>query len=61
MKKTVTGVIGSGAISGIYLKNMISRFANLEVKGIASATYENAKKKAEMNGTMMRSIALLKN
>lgn len=46
----MTGVIGSGAISGIYLKNMISRFANLEVKGIASATYENAKKKADEFG-----------
>ena len=50
MKKTVTGVIGSGAVSGIYLQNMISRFANLEVKGIASASYENAKKKADEFG-----------
>ena len=35
--KTAVGVIGSGAISGIYLTNMTKRFANLEVKGIASA------------------------
>lgn len=46
MKKTVVGVIGSGAISGIYLKNMITRFKNLEVKAIASAHYESAEKKA---------------
>ncbi|MCR4952363.1 MAG: Gfo/Idh/MocA family oxidoreductase [Solobacterium sp.] len=50
MKKTIVGVIGSGAISGIYLTNMTSRFANLTVKGIASRNFENAKKKAEEFG-----------
>ena len=50
MKKTVTGVIGSGAISGIYLTNMIRRFANLEVKSIASMDMEGAKRKAEEFG-----------
>ena len=46
----VTGVIGAGAISGIYLKNMIRRFPDLEVKSIASAHMENARKKAEEFG-----------
>lgn len=50
MKKTIVGVIGSGAISGIYLTNMIQRFHNLQVKGIASAHYENAKRKADEFG-----------
>ncbi len=47
MKKTIVGVIGSGAISGIYLQNMTKRFKNLQVKGIASLDYANAKKKAD--------------
>ena len=50
MTKTIVGVIGSGAISGIYLTNMIQRFHNLQVKGIASAHYENAKRKADEFG-----------
>ena len=50
MKKTVTGIIGTGAISGIYLTNMISRFANLEVKGLTSMDYDNVLKKAEEFG-----------
>lgn len=42
-----TGVIGSGAISDIYLTNMINRFENLDVVAIASKHTENAQKKAE--------------
>lgn len=46
----VVGVIGSGAISDIYLKNMIERFDNLTVKAVASKHLENASKKAEQYG-----------
>lgn len=45
-----TGVIGCGAISDIYLKNMIYRFDNLEVKACAANHLENAVKKAEQYG-----------
>lgn len=41
----VVGVIGSGAISDIYLKNMIGQFDNLTVKAVASKRLENASKK----------------
>lgn len=41
------GVIGSGAISDIYLSNMIEKFDNLEVICIASKHPEHAKAKAE--------------
>ncbi len=41
------GVIGCGAISDIYLKNMIGEFDNLEVVACAAAHVENAVKKAE--------------
>ena len=44
------GVVGSGLISGIYLKNMIGRFDVLEVAGLCSAHYENAKRRAEEYG-----------
>ena len=44
------GVVGSGLISGIYLKNMTGRFDILEVAGLASAHYENAKKRADEYG-----------
>lgn len=47
MRKLKVGVIGSGAISDIYLKNMTERFPNLEVLSVASAHLENARKKAE--------------
>ncbi len=40
------GVVGSGAISGIYLTNMIRRFPNLRVKCVASAHLAHAQKKA---------------
>lgn len=46
----IVGVIGSGAISDIYLKNMIDNFDNLTVKAVASKHLENAKKKAEQYG-----------
>ena len=44
------GVIGSGVISEIYLKNMTTRFPNLRVKAVASQHIENAKKRAEQFG-----------
>ena len=44
------GVIGAGAISDIYLTNMITRFENLEVVAIAAKHLENARKKAEKYG-----------
>ena len=50
MRKIRTGVIGSGAISDIYLQNMTNRFPNLEVVAVASAHPENAQKKAEKFG-----------
>ena len=37
-----TGVIGCGAISDIYLKNMINEFDNLEVAACAARHLENA-------------------
>lgn len=44
------GVIGAGAISDIYLKNMINEFDQLEVVAIAAKHLENAKKKAKEYG-----------
>ena len=44
------GVVGSGLISGIYLKNMIERFDVLEVAGLCSGHYENAKRRADEFG-----------
>ena len=44
------GVIGAGAISDIYLTNMIERFDNLEVIGVAARRLANAEKKAENYG-----------
>ncbi len=55
-------MIGSGAISDIYLTNMIHRFDNLEVLAVASRTPENARKKAELYGTASCTVEeLLKN
>ena len=42
-----TGVIGAGAISDIYLSNMIEKFDNLDVVGVAAKHFENAQKKAQ--------------
>ena len=44
------GVVGSGLISGIYLKNMIERFDILEVAGLCSSHYENALRRAQEFG-----------
>lgn len=41
------GVIGAGAISGIYLENMVNKFENIEVAAIANRSMEKARKKAE--------------
>ncbi len=45
--KLRVGVIGCGAISDIYLKNMINMFDNLEVAACAAAHVENAVQKAK--------------
>ncbi len=50
------GVIGSGAISGIYLENMIHKFANLEVVAIADRSGIGSKKKAAEFGIEALSI-----
>lgn len=39
------GVIGAGAISGIYLENMVNKFENIEVAAIANRSMEKARKK----------------
>lgn len=44
------GVIGAGAISEIYLKNMTSRFSNLKVLGVAAKHLESAQRRAEQFG-----------
>lgn len=44
------GVIGAGAISDIYLKNMIERFDNLEVMAISSKHMIHAQEKAKKYG-----------
>lgn len=54
MKKV--GVIGSGAISDIFLKNMINTFDNLEVVACSSKGMESAKKKAEEYGIKAISV-----
>ncbi len=41
------GIIGSGAISSIYLENMITKFENIDVIAIASKNIENAIEKAK--------------
>lgn len=50
VKAMRVGVVGSGLISSIYLKNMIERFDILEVAGLCSGHYENAKKRADEFG-----------
>ena len=44
------GVIGAGAISDIYLKNMTQRFDNLEVVCVAANHLEHAQTKAQSYG-----------
>lgn len=48
----VVGVNGAGAISDIYLQNMIHRFPTLKVKAVCSRKFEKAQKKAEEYGIM---------
>ena len=49
-RKMRVGVIGAGAISDIYLQNMIHRFDQLEVVSVAAKHRENARKKAAQYG-----------
>lgn len=44
------GVIGSGSISGIYLKNMTQNHPNLHVSAVASRNPEHARKRAQEYG-----------
>jgi predicted dehydrogenase len=46
IRPMITGVIGAGKISDVYLRNMIGRYDELKVKCIASLHIENARKKA---------------
>jgi len=50
MEKTKVGVVGCGAISGIYLKNMTGVFDNLEVKAVCDLDSERAEKAAKEYG-----------
>ena len=50
------GVIGSGAISDIYLKNMIEKFDNLEVVSVSSKHLEHAQEKADKFGIKACSV-----
>lgn len=49
-KKMRVGVVGCGAISDIYLTNMIQNFDNLEVVACCASHLEHAEKKAEQYG-----------
>lgn len=53
-KKVRTAVIGSGRISGEYLRNMLHTFSNLDVVACSSANMENARKKAAEFGIEAR-------
>ena len=50
MKPVKTAVIGCGAISDIYLQNMINRFDTLEVVACSARHRESAEKKAAQYG-----------
>jgi len=51
MRKAIAGVIGTGQISGIYLKNLTQTFdAAIEVKAVADQMPELAAKRAEQFG-----------
>lgn len=54
MNKMRVGVVGCGAISGIYLTNMINKYDNLEVVACCAAHFENAQKKAAEFGIQAR-------
>lgn len=47
IQKINIGIIGSGAISEIYLDNLTSRFSNVQVSAISSRGMASAQKKAE--------------
>lgn len=49
-EKFCVGVVGSGVISEIYLKNMTTRFPNLWVKAVASKHREHAQARAQQFG-----------
>lgn len=50
MKPVKTAVIGCGAISDIYLQNMIGKYAAIEVVACCASRRENAEKKAAQYG-----------
>ena len=50
MKPVKTAVIGCGAISDIYLSNMINKYATLDVLACCASHRENAEKKAAQYG-----------
>ncbi|MBQ6927737.1 MAG: Gfo/Idh/MocA family oxidoreductase [Oscillospiraceae bacterium] len=50
MKPVKTAVIGCGAISDIYLSNMIHKYATLDVVACCASHRENAEKKAAQYG-----------
>lgn len=61
-RKMYVGVIGAGAISDIYLKNMIHQQDQLEVIAISAKHLENARKKADEYGIEACTVEeLLKN
>ena len=49
MKKVGVGIVGCGKISGIYLKNMQTVFANLHVTAVTDLLPDRAKAAAEAN------------
>ena len=50
MRPVKTAVIGCGAISDIYLQNMIGKYATLSVEACCASRRENAEKKAAQYG-----------
>ena len=57
MKKNVcVGVVGTGIISDIYLKNMTGRFDNLWVKSVSARHLDKAKEKASRYGLLACSV-----
>lgn len=56
MKPVKTAVIGCGAISDIYLQNMIGKHRSLEVVACCASHRENAEKKAAQHGIRAASV-----
>ncbi len=54
--KIKVAVIGCGAISDIYLRNMICRFPELEVVCCCASTIESARRKADQYGIVARTV-----